>query len=208
MPTSVGHTHFGELVPTHATHVSARGVGRGVGSSWRRWHRLLRVQPRGTAVADGGVRPVVVHGARDREEPVVHPQPRLIARVVALFAYVGLLLAIFGCVVVLTGMVDRPLAPVPVLGAGAETLSEASTRARSSGGTHPAGTWTAPSRGSRPVGIRDHRRVPDQFSVRHAVTDTPMGLDPSFDLQADLMDMATSIRWHRSAASDLPPGSD
>ena len=151
---------------------------------------------------------MVVHGARDREELVVHPQPRLIARVVALFASVGLLLAIFGGVVVLTRMADRPLAQGPVLDASGQTLTEASTRARSSGGTHPTGTWTAPGRRWLAVTMRDHRWVPDQFSVRHAVTITPVGLDRSFDLRADLMDMATSIRWHRSAASDLPPGSD
>ncbi len=150
---------------------------------------------------------MVVHGAHDREEPVVHPQPQLIARV-ALVTSVGLLLANFGCGVVLTRMADRPLAQVPGLSAGGQTLTEASTRARSSGVTHPTGTWTAPGRRWFAVAMRDHRRVPDQFSVRHAVTDTPIGRDRSFDLRVDLMDMATSIRWHRSAASDLPPGSD
>jgi hypothetical protein len=35
-----------------------------------------------------------------------------------------------------------------------------------------------------------------------------VGLDRSFDLRADLMDMAIAIRWHRGAASELPPGSD
>jgi hypothetical protein len=35
-----------------------------------------------------------------------------------------------------------------------------------------------------------------------------VGLDRSFDLRADLMDMAIASRWHRGAASDLPPGSE
>jgi hypothetical protein len=95
---------------------------------------------------------------------VVHPQPRRIARVVALFASVGLLLAIFWCVVILTGMSDRPLAPVPVRGVEAQSLSEASTSARSSGGTHPTGTWTTPSR-------ELHTELGDRFALAVIASD-------------------------------------
>ena len=75
----------------------------------------------------------------------MHPQPQLIARVVTLVASVGLLLAIFGCVILLTRLADRSLAQVPVVDAGAQTLTEASTRAHFSAVSHPTGTWTAPA---------------------------------------------------------------
>ena len=136
------------------------------------------------------------------------PQPRRIARLVALFASVGLLLAIFGFVVVLTGMADRLLGPVPVRGAEAQSLSEASTRAHSSGGTHPTGTWTTPGRRSLAASRRDHRRPLDRFSAQLRATIGPVGLDRSYDLRADLKDMAISIRWHRGPGSGLPLGSD
>ena len=138
----------------------------------------------------------------------MHPQPQLIARVVALVASVGLLLAIFGCVILLTRLADRSLAQVPVVDAGAQTLTEASTRAHFSAVSHPTGTWTAPGRDSLAVAHHNHRRRLDRFRAPEAATTAPVGLDRSFDLRADLRDMATSIRWHRSPASDLPPGSD
>jgi hypothetical protein len=58
------------------------------------------------------------------------------------------------------------------------------------------------------VAIRDHGQLQDRFSARQAATVTPVGVDRSRDRRADLMDMAISIRWHRGAASDLPPGSN
>lgn len=208
MPKSAGHTHSSGVVLTHATHASSGGVGRGVGFSWRRSRGLPRVGPRRTAAVDEGVRSAVVQGTRDREEQAVHPEGQSIDRIVELARSVGLLIAMFGCVIALTVIADRPLAQVPVLGAGAQMLSEPSTRTRSSAVTHPAGTWTGPGRSSLSVAIRDHGQLQDRFSARQAATVTPVGVDRSRDRRADLMDMAISVRWHRGAASDLPPGSN
>ena len=94
----------------------------------------------------------------------MHPQGQSIDRIVELARSVGLLIAMFGCVIALTVIADRPLAQVPVLGAGAQMLSEPSTRTHSSAVTHPAGTWTGPGRSSLSVAIRDHGRLQDRFS--------------------------------------------
>jgi hypothetical protein len=138
----------------------------------------------------------------------VYPQRHSIDRVVELAPSFGLLLAILGCVIALTVMADRSLPQLPVLGAGAQILSEPSTRTRSSTVTYPAETWTAPSRRSLAVEIRDNRRSHDGLSSLPSATVAPEGLDRSFDLRADLMDMAIAIRWHRGPASELPPGSN
>jgi hypothetical protein len=76
----------------------------------------------------------------------VHPQAQPIDRVVELGPSVCLLLAMCWCVIVLTVLADRPLPQDPVLSAGAQLLSESSTR--SSAVTCPAGTTTAPWRRS------------------------------------------------------------
>ena len=138
----------------------------------------------------------------------MHPQGQSIDRLVELAQSVGLLIAMFGCVIALTVIADRPLAQGPVLGAGAQMLSEPSTRTRSSAVSHPAGTWTSPGRSSLSATIRDHGRLQDLFSAQQVATITPVGVDGSRDRRADLMEMAISVRWHRGAASDLPPGSN
>jgi hypothetical protein len=119
---------------------------------------------------------------------------------------VGLLLALCGCIIVLTELTDLPLRQMPLLGAGASTLAGPSTR--SSAVTHLADTRRAPGRHSLAVAQRHHRRPPDRSRARQSATIAPVGLDRSFDLRVDLMDMAISIRWHRGAAADLPPGSN
>jgi hypothetical protein len=136
----------------------------------------------------------------------VHPQAQPIDCVVELGPSVCLLLAMCWCVIVLTVMADRPLPQDPVLSAGAQLLSQPSTR--SSAVTYPAGTTTAPWRRSVSVANRGYHRSQGRFLVRQATTITPVGMDRSFDLRADLMDMAIAIRCHRGPASDLPPGSD
>ena len=115
------------------------------------------------------------------------------------------LLVILGCAIALTGMADRPLAPVPVRDAGAQLLSEAGTPSPSA--THPAGTWTAPGRASMSIANRDHGQPQDGFAAQRAATTLPV-VDRSRDRRADLMDMAAWIRWRRGAAPDLPPGSN
>ena len=135
----------------------------------------------------------------------MQPQPQSIGRVAVLASSVGLLLVIFGCVIALTGMADRSLAPVPVRGAGAQSLSEARTPSPSA--THPAGTRTAPGRDSMSIANRDHGQPQDGFAAQRAAATLPV-VDRSRDRRADLMALASSIRWHRGAAPDLPPGSN
>jgi hypothetical protein len=136
----------------------------------------------------------------------VHPQPQPIDRVVVLTPSVGLLLVVVTCAFLLTGVPDRAVGQVPVIGVDALTLTE--TSALSPAVTDPAGIRMTPREPSRPVVHRDPRRPQDQFPVQHAATITPLHVDPSRDRRADLMEMAVAIRWHRGAASDLPPGSD
>jgi hypothetical protein len=115
------------------------------------------------------------------------------------------LLVIFGCVIASTGMTDRSLAPVPVRGAGAQSLSEVGTPSPSA--THPPGTWTAPGRDSMSIANRDHGQPQAGFAAQRAAT-TLAVVDRSRDRRADLMDMSAWIRWHRGGAPDLPPGSN
>jgi hypothetical protein len=136
----------------------------------------------------------------------VHPQPQPIDRVAVLTPSVGFLLAVVLYLILLTVAADRAVGQVPVIAVDALTLTEAS--ALSPAITHPAGTRMTPGGPSRPVVDRDPRRPQDQFPVQHAATITPLQVNPSRDLRADLMEMAVAIRWHRGAASDLPPGSD
>jgi hypothetical protein len=112
---------------------------------------------------------------------------------------------IYGCVIALTGMADRSLAPVSARGAGAQLLSEAGTLSPSA--THPAGTWTAPGRASMSIANRDYGQPQDGVAAQRAATTLPV-VDRSRDRRADLMDMAAWIRWHRGATPDLPPGSN
>jgi hypothetical protein len=197
MPTSAGQTHSSGAVPTHATHASSGGVGRGVGFSWRRFFRLPSVGSRRTATVDEGIRPAVVQRTRHREELAVHLQGRSIVHVVKLALSVGLLLAMFGCVIALTVVAERPLANVPILGTGTQVLRGPSAGIRPAAVTRPAGTWTPPGNHSR-----------DRSSAREATAVTPLSVDPSRDRRTDLIDMAISIRWHRGPESDLPPGSN
>jgi hypothetical protein len=132
-------------------------------------------------------------------------QPQPIGRVLGRTSSVGLLLVSFGCVIAVIGMADRPLALAPVLSMEAPALTEPSPR--SLAGTHLAGTWTAPSQRGFAVGMRDHGPPQDGFATQRAAT-TPLVLDRRHDRRADLMDMAISIRSHRSAASELPPGAN
>ena len=136
----------------------------------------------------------------------MHAQPHPIDRVIVLAASVGHFLALFGYIIILTGMTDLPLRQIPLLGAQAPTLAEPSSRSPTV--IHPAGTRSAPGRDLLAVAYHNYRRQLDRFRAPQAATIAPVGLDRSFDLRADLRDMATSIRWHRGPASDLPPGSD
>jgi hypothetical protein len=52
------------------------------------------------------------------------------------------------------------------------------------------------------------RQLNRRFSGERAGPINPLLVDRSNDRRADLMDMATSLRWHRGTASGLPPGSD
>jgi hypothetical protein len=110
-------------------------------------------------------------------------------------------------IIVLTGIVDRPLGTVPVLGAVTETHTQALTPHRSSAGNRPVGTLMAPSRRRLLVAIHDDDRPQHSFSAQQASTIDPVLVNRSRDRRADLLDMAISIRWHRGSASDLPPGS-
>jgi hypothetical protein len=70
---------------------------------------------------------------------------------------------------------------------------------------------SAPSLGVPPKVPHANHPPEERFSAARtasSATITPVGVDRSFDLRADLMDMALAIRWHRGPASDLPPGSD
>jgi hypothetical protein len=136
----------------------------------------------------------------------MHFQLQLIDRVMALAPPVGVLFAIFSCVVALTAMADQPSGQDPRPSADARMLAEPTRRSLAD--IHLAGTSTAPGRRSLSIAMRDHRRSRDRFAARSAVAITPVGLDRSFDLRADLMDMAISMRWHRGPESNLPPGSD
>jgi hypothetical protein len=136
----------------------------------------------------------------------VHPRPQPIDHVVVLTPSVGLLLVVVACAIVLTGVADRAVGQVPVIGVDALTLTE--TSAPSPAVIHSTGTRMTPGGPLRPAAHRDPSRRQDQFPVQHAATITPLQVDPSRDRRADLMEMAIAIRWHRGAASDLPPGSD
>ena len=70
---------------------------------------------------------------------------------------------------------------------------------------------SAPSLSARPMVPRANHPPEERFSAARAApsaTITPVGMDRSFDMRTDLMDMAISLRWRRGPASDLPPGSD
>jgi hypothetical protein len=136
----------------------------------------------------------------------VHLQAQPIDRVVELGPSVFLLIILFGYITVLTGMTDLPHRQIPLFGVETPTLAEPSTR--SPAVTHLADTRPAPGRDSPAVAHHYHLRRLDRFRARQATTIAPVGLDRSFDLRADLMDMARSLRWHRGAPSGLPPGSE
>jgi hypothetical protein len=70
---------------------------------------------------------------------------------------------------------------------------------------------SAPSVGAPPMVPRANHPPEERFSAARtapSATITPVGVGRSRDRRADLMDMATSFRWHRSAAPDLPLGSN
>jgi hypothetical protein len=204
MPTSVGRVHSSETIPTHATHASARSVGRHVGFSWRRRRRLLRVKPaqRRPRTKPSSAGPA---GAPTREESPVHLRQRSFGHVVERIAYVVLLLALFGCVIALTGMANRPFGQVPPPAAEAQLTTEATLLSPEV--TSPASPRPAPGRDSIAIANRDLRQPQDGFAALRAATIPPI-VDRSRDRRADLMDMAIAIRWHRGVRSDLPPGSD
>ena len=136
----------------------------------------------------------------------MHPQAQPIDRVVELGPSVCLLLALFGYTIVLTGLTDLPLRQIPLYGSEAPTLTEPSTR--SPAVTHLADARPATGRDSLAAAHHNHHRRLDRLRDRQAATIAPVGLDRSFDLRADLMDMASALRWHRGAPSGLPPGAE
>jgi hypothetical protein len=137
---------------------------------------------------------------------VVHPQGQTIARNLEMDAAAVVLAALFGFIVIVTAIGAFPPPPVLQLGAGAQPLNGAS--ARSAAVSEHSGTMAAAGSRSLSVAIHGQRRPRDWFSSQRATTTTPVIADPSRDRRVDLMDMAISIRWHRGATSDLPPGSD
>jgi hypothetical protein len=61
---------------------------------------------------------------------------------------------------------------------------------------------------ARPMAPAGDHSAEERFSAVRAAPSAPLMVDRSRDRRADLMDMATSLRWHRGAPSGLPPGSD
>jgi hypothetical protein len=116
-------------------------------------------------------------------------QPQPISRVMVLAAFVGLPLVFFGYVIVLFGTAHRPLAPALVLSAEATML-----------------TPTPPGPDAMSIANRDHGSPQDAFAAQRATP--PLVVDRRHDRRADLMNMASSLRWHHGAASSLPPGSN
>lgn len=136
----------------------------------------------------------------------MQPQPSAADRGVTLALSVGLLLAVFGFAMVLTGMAYRTAAGDFTPDGGSQIRSQAPVRSAVVG--RPVGIWMAPG-SPLLAGQRGNRRRPqDQLYRRRAATPNPVLVDRQRDRRADLMDMAVSIRWHRGAASGLPPGSD
>jgi hypothetical protein len=136
----------------------------------------------------------------------VHSQPQSIDRVLVLGPSVGLLLALFGCIMMLIEMAGLSPGQIPLPGTGGPPLTE--PNAGLSAVAHPAETRKARGVRSLSVAHRGDRGPRDRLPDRHAATIDPVPVDPSRDRRADLQDMAIAIRWHRGAASDLPPGSD
>ena len=155
---------------------------------------------------DEGVRAAVVQGTRDQEEPAIHPHGKTITHVLGMVASAVVLTALFGFIVVVAAIGDFPLTPVLQLGGDERTLRGRSTY--SPAVPEHTGTVAAPGSRSLSVAHRGLWRPQDRFSSRHAVTSTPVIVDPRRDRRVDLIDMAISIRWHRGATSDLPPGSE
>ena len=62
--------------------------------------------------------------------------------------------------------------------------------------------------GTSPLVQHGDRQRNRRSSGERATSINPLWVDRSNDRRADLMDMATSLRWHRGTASGLPPGSD
>jgi hypothetical protein len=67
---------------------------------------------------------------------------------------------------------------------------------------------SVPVLSARPMAPAGDHPAEERFSAAHAAPSAPLMVDRSRDRRADLMDMATSLRWHRGAPSGLPPGSD
>jgi hypothetical protein len=155
---------------------------------------------------DEGVRAAVVQGTRDREEPAMLPHGKTIAHVLGMVASAVALTALFGFILVVTAIDDFP--PTPVLQLGAEERTLGGESAQLPAVPEQSGTVAAPVSRSLPVAHRDTRRLRDRFTSQHAVTSSPVIVDPRQDRRVDLMDMAISIRWHRGTTSDLPPGSE
>ena len=67
---------------------------------------------------------------------------------------------------------------------------------------------SAPALDTRPMAPAGDHSAEERFSAARAALSALLIVDRSRDRRADLMDMATSLRWHRGAPSGLPPGSD
>jgi hypothetical protein len=136
----------------------------------------------------------------------VHAQPQPIDRVLVLAPAVGLLLALFGCIMMLIDIAGLSPGQIPLPGTGSPPPTE--PNARLSAVAHPPETGKARGVRSLSVAHRGDREPRDRPPDRHVATIDPVPVDRSRDRRADLQDMAIAIRWHRGAASDLPPGSD
>jgi hypothetical protein len=115
---------------------------------------------------------------------------------------VGLALSTLGLLLVVTGMA----AFVPPPGNRTHTVAEEGSQ--SSRITRLADSPVALSRRSAPNLKAGDRPLHEGLHIAPMAARDWLPVDRSRDRRADLMDMAISIRWHRGAGSDLPPGAN